>query len=92
MPLSIAWHILCECKVTFKMIKTNLCLLLKSEGDGVGMGCGGSVLTSVLLLSTSKTLNIKKTDDIQPPNAPAEQTSGPPLASFFLPQPSSKAH
>lgn len=45
MPLSIAWHILCECKVTFKIIKTNLCLLLKSEGDGVGMGCGGSVLT-----------------------------------------------
>ena len=66
MPLSIAWHILCECKVTFKIIKTNLCLLLKSEGDGVGMGCGGSVLTKCpFLLTTQKTLNIKK-HDIRP--------------------------
>ena len=60
MPLSIAWHILCECKVTFKIIKTNLCLLLKSEGDGVGMGCGGSVLTTCPATTTSKTLNKKK--------------------------------
>ena len=66
MPLSIAWHILCECKVTFKIIKTNLCLLLKSEGDGVGMGCGGSVLTKCPAPNNPKNPKYKKNDDIRP--------------------------